>query len=317
MVEAKEQDRGRGGMEILTIITQFKYLLKSIGYADRTIDSYQQNLDGFVQYLTDQKIKDLRKVSRQTVLDYQQMVMKKPLAQESKALRLRPVKRLFEYLVNTHKLLINPAEGIVETNRKNRKIGPVLNRDEIKKLMAQLNLSLRPHIRNRAVMEVMYATGIRINELVNLDVYHADLAQKVLYIRKGKGGKQRVVPLGNTGVKHLKEYLEHIRPWWVRGNPKEKRLFINHHGRPLTGDSVRGFLREYRIASGIKKPVSPHTLRRSCATHLLQNGADIRYVQKLLGHSHMRTTQVYTRVRPADIKKIHDKTHPGIDTHDD
>lgn len=304
-------------MEILTVITEFKHQLKAKGYADATIESYRQNLDGFVAYLTGKGVEDLRKVTPQTVLDYQQAVMKKPLAEESKALRLRPVKRLFEHLVNTHRLLVNPAEGIVETNRKNRKIGPVLSRDEIKKLVEQPNLSLRPHIRNRTVMEVMYATGIRINELVNLEVYHVDLAQKVLYIRKGKGRKQRVVPLGNTGAGYLKEYLEKIRPWWVRNHPKEKTLFLNHHGRPLTGDSVRGFLRGYRLAAGIKKAVSPHTLRRTCATHLMEQGADLVYIKKLLGHSRITTTQVYTKVRPVDVKNIHDKTHPGIEDDDD
>jgi len=139
-----------------------------------------------------------------------------------------------------------------------------------------------------------------------------DLQEKVLYIRKGKGRKQRVVPMGSTAVKHLKEYLTHIRPWWVRHNRKERKLFLNHHGRPMTGDSVRGFLRDYRIAAGIKKSVSPHTFRRTCATHMLQQGADIVYIQKLLGHCCLSTTQFYTKVIPADIKKTHEKTHPGV-----
>jgi len=305
-------------LDIIVTITEFKHQLKAIGYADTTIDSYRSNLDWFVKYLKEQDMTDLRKVSHQIILDYQQMVMEKPFAMESKALRLRPVKRLFEYLVNTHKLLINPTEGIVETSRKNRKIGPVLTMDEVKKLMGHPNLSLRPHIRNRAIMEAMYSTGIRIDELVNLEVYHVDLREKVFYIRKGKGGKQRVVPLGKSAVKYLKEYLEKIRPWWARHNRKERKVFLNHHGRPLTGDSVRGFLRQYRIAAGIKKSVSPHTFRRTCASHLLQQGADLIYIKELLGHSHMSTTQLYTKVTPVDIKKIHDKTHPGIkDTDND
>jgi len=310
---AREQGRGRGDiLDIVVTITEFKHQLKALGYADATIESYRENLNWFVNYLTDRNIKDLRNVNYQTVLDYQQTVMEKPFAMESKALRLRPVKRLFEYLVSTHKLLINPTEGIIETSRKHRKIGPVLTLDEVKKLMEQPNLSLRPHIRNRAIMELLYATGIRINELINLEVYHVDLKEKVLYIRKGKGRKQRVVPMGNTAVKHLKEYLTHIRPWWVRHNKKERKLFLNHHGHPLTGDSVRSFLRQYRIAARIKKAVSPHTLRRTCATHLLQQGADIVYIRKLLGHSQLSTTQFYTKVMPVDIKKTHEKTHPGV-----
>lgn len=303
-------------MNIVVTITEFKNQLKAMGYADTTIGSYQDNLNYFVQYLQEKKIRNLREINHQVILDYQQEVQGKPLAMESKALRLRPVKRLFEDLVNRHKLLINPTDGIIETSRKNRKIGPVLTIGEMQKLMAQPNMSLRPHIRNRAIMEVMYATGIRIDELVNLEVYHADLKEKVLYIRKGKGRKQRVVPLGKNAVAYLKEYLEEIRHWWARRNKKEKTLFINHHGKPLNSDSVRGFLRKYRIAANIKKSVSPHTFRRTCATHLLQQGADLPYIKELLGHSRISTTQLYTKVAPVDIKKTHDKSHPGVDNED-
>jgi integrase/recombinase XerD len=300
-------------MDVVITILEFKKQLKARGYAEATVESYRENLNYFTRYLDEKNITDLRKVNHPVIEDYHHKVMSLTLARETKALRIRTVKRLFEHLVETHKLLINPTEGIVETSRKDRKIGTVLTIDEMKTLLDQPNLSLSPHIRNKAVMEVMYSTAIRIDELVSLDVYHADLKDKVLYIRKGKGKKQRVVPLGKTAVKHLREYLEHIRPWWARKNPKEKKLFLNHHGLPLSADSVRTFLRTYRIAAGIKKPVSPHTLRRSCATHMLQQGADIRYIQKLLGHKYLSTTQAYTKVIPVDLKKTHEKTHPNLD----
>ena len=298
-------------LDIVVTVLEFKRQMKARGYAQATTESYMQNLDYFKRYLVERKITDMRKVNHQVITDYHEMVMSFSLAMETKALRIRAVKRLFEYLVESHKLLINPAEGIVETSRKNRKIGTVLTIEEMKRLLEQPNLSLRPHIRNRAIMEVMYCTGIRIKELVHLEVYHVDLKDQVLYIRKGKGRKQRVVPLGKGAIEYLKEYLDHIRPWWARKNPKERRLFLNHSGLPLQGDNVRTFLRRYRIGAGIKKPVSPHTLRRTCATHMLQQGADIRYIQKLLGHTYLSTTQAYTKVMPVDIKKTHEKTHPN------
>jgi len=245
------------------------------------------------------------------ILEYQEKIMSENIAINSKALKIRPVKRLFEFLTESHRLLINPTEGIIETTTKHRRIGTVLTVDEVKKLLSQPNLSLRPHIRNRAVMEVLYSTGIRLDELLGLEVYHVDFNDHVLYVRKGKGKKQRAVPLGKSAAKYLKEYLENIRPRWARKNPKERKMFLNHSGLPLSRGSVQGFLRKYRIEAGIKKPVSPHTLRRSCATHLLQQGADIRYVQKLLGHKNLRTTQVYTRLMPMDVKKTHNKTHPN------
>jgi integrase/recombinase XerD len=142
-------------------------------------------------------------------------------------------------------------------------------------------------------------------------VYDVDLKDKVLYIRKGKGGKQRVVPLGKNAAGHIREYIEKVRPRHVRKNPRERRLFLNDSGHPLKKISVQYFIRKYRIEAGINKPVSPHTLRRTCATHLLQQGADIRYVQELLGHRHLRTTQYYTKVMPVEVKKTHESMHPN------
>ena len=207
--------------------------------------------------------------------------------------------------------MINPTEGIVETCRKHRKIGPVLTIEEVQKLLEQPNTSLKTGIRDRAIMEVLYATAIRLDELLSLEVYHADFKDKVLYIRKAKGHKQRVVPLGKTGALWLREYLEKIRPHYAKKNPRQRRLWLNHHGRPMNAGSIRAALRTYRRQAGIEKPVSPHTFRRTCATHLLQQGADIRYIQQLLGHKSLATTQGYTKVMPVEVKQTHNRTHPA------
>lgn len=299
-------------MDVLTTIAEYKHHLKAIGYAPSTIENYRKYLNQFQRFLAEARINDLRKVSHQTILDYQSSVMAEPVAAETKALKIRPVKRLFEHLVKTHRLLINPTEGIVETCRKNRKIGPVLSVDDVRKLMAQPNLSLRTGIRDRTIMEVLYATAIRLNELLSLEVYHVDLKDKVLYIRKGKGGRQRVVPLGKAAAGWLREYLEKIRRHYAQKRPKQRHLFLLNTGDALTPACIRTNLRQYRLQAGILKPVSPHMFRRSCATHLLQAGADIRYIQKLLGHRHLKTTQVYTKVMPKEVKQTHNRTHPGI-----
>jgi integrase/recombinase XerD len=300
-------------LDILVTITEYKHHLKTIGYAPATIDSYRKYLDQFQRFLAQHQISDLRKVNHQTVVDYQTAVMAEPVAMETKALKIRPVKRLFEHLVAAHRLLINPCEGIVETSRKHRKIGPVLTVEEVKKLMDQPNLSLKTGIRDRAIMEVLYATAIRLDELLSLEIYHAGLKDKVLYIRKGKGKKQRVVPLGKEATAWLKEYLEKIRPYYARKHLRQRRLWLNHSGREMTAESVRAALGKYRLEAGITKPVSPHVFRRTCATHLLQQGADIRYIQKLLGHRSLKTTQGYTKVMPVEVKQTHNRTHPGKD----
>ncbi len=299
-------------MDVVVTIVEYKNQLKARGYAPASIESYGKGLDLFSRYLQAQGIDDLRKVTKQTLFDYQSKIMEETIAQESKALKIRPVKRLFEYLIENNHLLINPAEGIVETNRTNRKIGSTLTLAEMQKLLQTPNLSVRTGIRDKAVMELLYCTGIRRDELLNLDIYDADLKDHALYIRKAKGRKQRVVPLGNTASKYLKEYLEKIRPHHAKKNPKERRLFLSTSGLPLTAGALHAAIRAYRLIAGIKKPVSPHTFRRSCATHLMQQGVDVRYIQKLLGYSSLKTTQVYTKVMPVDVKKTHERTHPNI-----
>ena len=301
-------------MDVVITIKDFKKQLKARGYAENTIRWYSSYLDLFTRYLGQKNIDDLRKVTKQVIGNYHEKVMSEPIAMESKATKIRPVKRLFEYLVATHKLLINPTEGIVETSRKNRKPGTVLTLNEIKLLMEQPDMSFNTQVRDRAVMEVMYSTGIRVNELEALEVYHVDIKENALYIYKGKGKKERVVPIGKKAASYLEKYLIEVRPHYARNNPKERSLFLTHSGLPLSANNVRGFLRKYRIQAGIKKGVSPHTFRRTCATHLLQQGVDIRYIQELLGHKSLKTTQVYTKVMPVDIKETHNKTHPDLDT---
>jgi integrase/recombinase XerD len=298
-------------MDVIVTIAEFVNQLKARGYASNTIISYRRNLSHFKRYLAGRQLADLRKATASVVHEYQQKVMAELIAMESKALKIRAVKRLFEYLTESHRLLINPTEGIVETCRKGRRIGSVLTIDEVKKLFCQPNLSLKTGLRDRAIMEVLYCTGIRIDEFMALEVYHVDLKDKVLYIRKGKGRTQRVVPLGKAALKYLKEYLYRIRPYYVRKNPRQRTLFVNHSGGSLSAGCIYYFLRKYRLAAGIKKPVSPHTFRRTCATHLLQQGADIRYIQELLGHRHLKTTQLYTKVLPVEVKKTHERTHPN------
>lgn len=298
-------------MDVVVMIAEFKNQLKARGYAASTIGCYSQYLSYFRDYLVDLGLTDIKTINREVIRDYQAMVMNKDLAMETQGLMIRPVKRFFGYLLETHRLLIDPTEGIVEVTRKGRKMPPVLTIEEMKRLLEQPNLSLRVQIRDRAVMEVFYTTAIRLDELLSLEIYDVDFKDKVIFIRKGKGRRQRVVPLGDNASRFLKEYLERIRPRYAKKNPKERKLFLTNEGKPINPGTIRAFLRTYRIAARIKKTVSPHTFRRSCATHMLQQGADIRYIQKLLGHKCLRTTQIYTKVMPVEIKETHERTHPG------
>ncbi len=297
-------------MNIDTAKARFKSYLESGGYAAATITCYSAFVSYFLDYLREINITDLKKVTYVTIRDYQIQVSNLDIAEETKAMRIRPIKRLFGWLLDTHQLLIDPTERIKETNRKNRSLPPVLTIEEMRLLLSQPNLSLRMQIRDRAIMETLYSSGIRLNELVQLSVHDVDLKDKVLHIRKGKGNRQRVVPIGKNAATYLGEYLLRIRPRYAVKNKQERRLFLTDEGKPVTGNTIRTSLFKYKKAAGIKKTASPHSFRRSCATHLLQQGADIRYVQKLLGHRNIKTTQLYTRVYPIDLKQTHNRTHP-------
>lgn len=298
-------------MDITVTIIEFKKHLKAAGYAESTIKAYCYWLREFEKYLEKRGIEDFRKVTRGEILDYQEKVMSEPLAPETRAVKLRPVKRIFEYMEQSHRLLVNPAEGLSEIRGTKKRIKAVLSHDEIRKLLSQAGAGSGTSVRNRAVMELMYSAGIRVGELVSLEVCDPDFDSRVLHIRRGKGSKDRVVPLGKSAAGHLEIYLREVRPVFAKGKPGEKHLFLGGSGSPLTSNNIRAFLRRYRIKAGIDKPVSPHGFRRTCATHMLGQGADIRHIQELLGHKRLKSTQEYTKIIPADVKKTHEKTHPG------
>jgi integrase/recombinase XerD len=298
-------------MDAAVIIAEYKEQLKALGYADKTIELYRWGLGDFTDYLHRLGITDLRTVTRQIALDYRAQVMAGKLAAESKAIKIRPVKRLFEYLTRTNQLLINPTEGLVEIHREKRKIGTVLTPDEVQRLLKQPNMSLKTGIRDRAILETLYSTAMRIDELLRLEIYDVDLKDGVIHVRKGKGGKQRVVPIGKSAAAFLKEYLEKVRPHYGKKHPKERRLFLIDRGEPMKWHNIRQNMRKCAVKARVDKNASPHTLRRSCATHMLNQGADIRHIQLLLGHSSLNTTQRYLKVTPIDIKRTHEETHPN------
>jgi integrase/recombinase XerD len=297
-------------MDAVVIIAQFKETLAARGYSKATITLYSMSLFYFNGWLKDKGITDLKQVNAQVIRDYQVAVRQKALAEQTRAVYLRSVKRLFEHLTASNRLLINPTEQIVATRRSNCKLAPVLSQDQVKRLLDQPKLSNFTGLRDRAVLEVLYATAIRRGELLGLCIHDVQLQERVLYIRKAKNRVQRVVPLTKTAASYLKQYLTHIRPKWAKKAPKQRKLFLCNTGKALNGSALQAMIRKHRLDAKIKCTVSAHTLRRSCATHMLRQGADIRYVQALLGHANLKTTQSYTRVASKEIKQTHNRTHP-------
>ncbi len=299
-------------MDVIIAINKFLKHLRSSGYAKNTLEGYTKGIMAFRRFLEQLGVEEIKQVSEETIKQYQLILVNSPIAPETRALKIRPVKRLFEYLVQINYLLINPADNIVECSRRQRKIGLVLSVSKMTALFKQPDMNTLVGIRNRATMELLYSTGIRLGELLGLQINDVDLEGGFVFVRRGKGARHRVVPLGDQASGFLSEYLQHVRPHHSNTDSNSQTLFLTAWGGPLSAEVIRQFLRSYRTAAGIDTPVSPHVFRRTCATHLLNAGTDIRYVQQLLGHTSLKVTHCCTKVLPVDIKNTHIKTHPGV-----
>jgi len=304
-------------MSFLEALTSLLAYLRLSHYSPSTIHNYTDQLKRFGAWLTREGLSDLRQITRAHVDAYQRHVRSEHIGVECQALRLRAVKRLFGHLTEAGRLIFDPTEHVVEMRRRDRLPRPVLTAKEIGRLLEAPNTSLPLGIRDRALLEVLYATGIRVGELEQVTVHHVDLTTQTLQVRHAKGGRARVVPLGKTATRWLKEYLTQVRPKLGRRRPFERALFLVIGGKPLLQTQIRALLQSYRTTAKIKKAVTPHVLRHSCATHLLQAGADIRMIQQLLGHVSLDSTVIYTRVQPLEVKTTHQRTHPGEIDHAD
>ncbi len=301
-------------------------------YAPSTRRAYRDHLRGFLRWLgPDAGLRALTSVTRAELARYQDGLASGALAKESQALKLRAVKRWFEWAVDRGYLFESPASRLVETPPGHRRLPPVPTQDEMKHMLAVPNTSLTGGIRDRAILEVLYATGLRRNELIALDVFDVDLDTALVQVRSGKGRKGRVVRLTTEATRWLRTYLDRVRPRYqpprrgepLRGEPRpgatrggeprggERALFVDVRGRRIGGDAVRRAVRAAARGAQITTPIRVHSFRHAMATHLREAGASIVVIQKLLGHSSPAiTSALYTRVRPIEVKAEHARTHP-------
>jgi integrase/recombinase XerD len=287
--------------------------LRLRNYSPQTIGSYRDQLKRFGEWLSHPLAADLRRVARSDIDLYQQYVRSEAISADTRALRLRAVKRLFDHLTAAGHLL-HPAEHIIEIRRKDRLPPAVLSVKQVKQLLAAPDVATPLGLRDRALLEVLYATGVRVGELEQALAADVDCPGRTLTIRHGKGARERVVPLGETAAQWVERYLTDARPVLAKLRPYERALFLVRTGRPLLQFQIRGILRLYQHRCHLRKAVTPHALRHACATHLLQAGADIRLIQELLGHARLDSTAIYTRVAPMDLKTVHARFHPMSST---
>jgi len=288
------------------LIDQFiNYLRLERGLADNTIQAYSRDLSSFARFLAQQDLSPLT-VSRGQIIQYLSS-LKASLSVRSLSRNLSAIRMFFRFLASEGHITENPAR-LLETPRLSRNLPNVLSTDEVERLLARPDPSTPRGNRDRAMLELLYATGLRVSELIGLTVLNVNLESG--YIRTlGKGAKERLVPIGGKAIEAVRDYLSDSRPQLLRGS-NLPHLFLNFRGRPLTRQGFWKIIREYGKAAGIKKEITPHTIRHSFASHLLQGGADLRAVQVMLGHEDISTTQIYTHVTRDKLREIHEKYHP-------
>jgi len=292
-------------------IEQFKQYIKGLNYSPRTIGDYGMQLKFFAEYLRDQDIDQLQLINKEALRNYQSsLFMRQPsISLETQYARLTAVKTFFRYLLKKNDVFYDPSAEIELPRRKKSLPRDVMSIKEVKKLLNQPDVDTALGLRDKAILEIFYSTRIRNQELRRLSIYDVNTSDGDLYVRQGKGQKDRVVPVGEIACGYVEEYIKHGRGELLKGK-ESKVLFVTKGGLPINAGNLIVMIRKYVKKAKIKKNVTPHPIRHTCATHLLKNKASLRYIQKLLGHESIETTQRYTRVEMSDLKKVHRQCHP-------
>lgn len=285
-----------------------EYLTVELGLSANTRQAYERDLRLFCKTLGFKNSDALVNVSREQITGYMTQLKEKGLAAATIARKLAAIKAFYRFMTAEGYMDSNPAE-VVEAGTKGIKLPRVLSEDEVVRLLNQPDITTAEGFRDRTMLEVLYATGMRVSELINLTLERVDLNMKYI-IAFGKGSKERIVPLGSVAAEFLQQYLEKVRPKLTHAGRNTNIVFLAFGGHELTRQRFWQIIRAYGRKASINKALTPHILRHSFATHLLDNGADLRSVQELLGHSDISTTQIYTHLTNKRLRDIYAKAHP-------
>lgn len=285
-----------------------EYLTVELGLSANTRQAYERDLRLFCKTLGLKNSDALVNVSREQITGYMTQLKEKGLAAATIARKLAAIKAFYRFMTAEGYMDANPAE-VVEAGTKGIKLPRVLSEDEVVRLLNQPDITTAEGFRDRTMLEVLYATGMRVSELINLTLERVDLNMKYI-IAFGKGSKERIVPLGSVAAEFLQQYLEKVRPKLTHAGRNTNIVFMAFGGHELTRQRFWQIIRAYGRKANINKALTPHILRHSFATHLLDNGADLRSVQELLGHSDISTTQIYTHLTNKRLRDIYAKAHP-------
>ncbi len=274
------------------------------GLSANTLESYSRDLKSFQNFIEKKKIS---KITRDHIVQFLASLYDQGLSSKSVCRYLSTLRHFFKFLFQEEKIKENPSSDI-EMPRVRTKLPDVLTEEEVKKLLETPPSDKLLGMRDQTMLEVLYATGVRVSELVNLKLNCVDL--KVGYVKVlGKGSKERLVPLGGVAERALKVYLEKCRPVLDK-KINDTHIFLNKQGKPLTRQAFWLLLKKYAKECAFEKKLTPHTLRHTFASHLLERGADLRVIQALLGHSDISSTQIYTHISRRSLEEVYKKFHP-------
>lgn len=282
------------------------YLVETRGSSENTTASYKRDLCSFVRFLEESGIDDIKMVNRTNVMAYIYDLQRQDKAPATISRNAASIRSYFVYLNKMKIVEGNPAEGL-ETPKVEKKMPSVLTLDEVEKLLDQPDISEIKGIRDKAMLEVLYATGMRVTELISLNV--SDINIEMEYLSCRSADRIRIIPLGSKALEAVDLYMQKARLSMLR-DEEEKALFVNCFGHPMTRQGFWKIIKGYAKKAGIKTEITPHMLRHSFAVHLIENGADIQSVQEMMGHSDISTTQMYARFNKNRLKEVYNKTHP-------
>ncbi|TXL67908.1 site-specific tyrosine recombinase XerD [Cerasibacillus terrae] len=284
----------------------YHYLQIERGLSDNTITAYRRDIDKYCIFIMKEiKKKDWKFVTRLDIVSFLRQ-LKEEGKSSATIRRTTSSLRMFHRFLYREEIVDIDVSQHIEIPKKERKLPNILSTEEVEALL-NIKQDTPLHIRNKAMLELLYATGLRVTELIELKVGDFHLTMGFVHCF-GKGSKERIIPVGDLALQAVSDYLQHARPMLKKGD--ENTLFLNHHGRPLTRQGFWKIIKKLAKQAHINKKISPHMLRHSFATHLLENGADLRAVQEMLGHEDISTTQIYTHVTKARMKDVYKKYHP-------
>ena len=282
-----------------------RYLDKEKHLAENTLSSYRRDVEQYISYLEGRRISSLEKTNKTVVLTYLLTIQKAGKAASTISRHLASLRSFYGYLNRTGMIKFDPTLGL-ETPKVEKKLPKILTTQEVERLLEQPSQKDLKGKRDRAMLELLYATGIRVSELMLLDIDDINISMGFL---KCQSTRSRIIPLGSLAMSACADYIENARGIMIKDSG-EKALFVNCNGHRLTRQGFWKIIKQYKTQANITAELTPHTLRHSFAAHLLENGADLRSIQEMLGHSDISSTQIYSQLLKNKIKEVYTKAHP-------